>query len=317
MRSYASVFRLLSFDASGDAIIPLSFCQTTMRFLETCDQNQCTKSSFTEYVEKLSFFSSEYVNLIIVTSDGITPTNAVLKLLRRCTKLVIDYHSSDNPPEAPFIMEGTYNPPKLGRAYYFSSHGCQMREVRKFPIDSDRSSENFDDAPDLLCAKRFPQVSKQGTSYLFLWFSLQHGHCYGYHIIPGSEGRKDAAASLYTHTETAPDVILYDFACSLSEYCRNRELGYFQNTRFYHDVFHGFSHKCTLAFSCGKLRGFKTVSSSIWEQFNSFIQNIKTSAKLISQCHFTFYLQFFIDVWNKQKLKTFERNKNIAIYGKI
>lgn len=27
MRSYASVFRLLSFDASGDAIIPLSFCQ--------------------------------------------------------------------------------------------------------------------------------------------------------------------------------------------------------------------------------------------------------------------------------------------------
>ena len=47
MRSYASVFRLLSFDASGDAIIPLSFCQITMKFLETCDQNQCTKSSFT------------------------------------------------------------------------------------------------------------------------------------------------------------------------------------------------------------------------------------------------------------------------------
>ena len=79
VRSYASVFRLLSFDASGDAIIPLTFSQTTMKFLETCDQNQCTKSSFTKYVEKLSFFSSEFVNLIIVTSDGITPTNAVLK----------------------------------------------------------------------------------------------------------------------------------------------------------------------------------------------------------------------------------------------
>ena len=59
--------------------------------------------------------------------------------------------------------------------------------------------------------------------------------------------------------QTAPDVILYDFACSLSEYCRNRESGYFQNTRFYHNKFHGFSHKCTIAFSCGKLRGLKTV----------------------------------------------------------
>ena len=104
-------------------------------------------------------------------------------------------------------MEGTYNPPKLGRAYYFSSLGCQMREVRKFPIDSDTSSENFDDAPDLLCAKRLPQVRKQSTSYLFLWFCPQHGHCYGYHIIHGSEGRKDAATSLYTQIETAPDVI--------------------------------------------------------------------------------------------------------------
>ena len=35
------------------------------------------------------------------------------------------------------------------------------------------------------------------------------------------------------------------------------------------------------------------------------------------QSHFMFYLQFFIDLWNKQKLTTFERKKNIAIYEKI
>ena len=109
MRAYASGFRLLLFDTSVDAITPLSFCQTTMKFLKTCDQCQCTKSSFTAYVERISFFSSEFANLIIVTSDGITPVNAVLKLLRHCTKLVIDCHSSDNPPEASFIMEGTCN----------------------------------------------------------------------------------------------------------------------------------------------------------------------------------------------------------------
>ena len=131
-----------------------------------------------------SFFSSEFTNVIIVTSDGITPVNAVLKLLRHCTKSVIDCHSSDNPPVARFIMEGTYNPPKLGTAYYFRSHGCQVRKVRKFPIDTDRSSQNFDEAPDFLCTKRLPEVSKQDTSYLFLWFWPQHGHCYGCHIIP-------------------------------------------------------------------------------------------------------------------------------------
>jgi len=33
---------------------------------------------------------------------------------------------------------------------------------------------------------------------LFLWFCPAHGHCYGFHVIPGSEGRKDPANSLYT-----------------------------------------------------------------------------------------------------------------------
>ena len=66
-----------------------------------------------------------------------------------------------------------------------------------------------------------------------------------------------------------------------------------------------------------KLRGFKTVNSSICEQFNSFIKNVKTSSKLMSQCHFSFYLQFFINVWNTQKYETFSRKKNIAICGEM
>ena len=119
-------------------------------------------------------------------------------------------------------------------------------------------------------------------SYLFLWFCPQHGHCYGFHIIPGAEGRKDSAASLYTHIVKAPDVIMYDFCCGLSEYVHNRESGFFRKTRFFHDVFHSFTHKCTPAFRCNKLFGFDGVNSSICEQFNSFLQNIKTSAK---RCH--------------------------------
>ena len=67
-------------------------------------------------------------------------------------------------------------------------------------------------------------------TYLFLWFYPMHGNCLGFHMIPGSEGRKDPAVALNTHLATPPKVVFYDFACSLSEYVKNRESGYFRNT---------------------------------------------------------------------------------------
>ena len=92
----------------------------------------------------------------------------------------------------------------------------QLRSPRLFEIDRKKTSkrDNFDDDPDKLCSKSFPVVSKRGTTYLFLWFCAAHGHCYGFHMIPGSEGRKDAANSLYCYLEKAPETIFYDFAKS-------------------------------------------------------------------------------------------------------
>ena len=187
--------------------------------------------------------------------------------------------------------------------------------MRQFTID-EKSTSNFDDIPSNVCNKKFPLVTKKGTSYLFLWFCALHGHCLGFHIIPGSEGRKDPAASLYTHSSTAPDVICYDFACSLSEYCHNRESGYFAKSRFFHDVFHGFSHVCSKGFRCNRLPSFDTVNSSICEQFNAFLQKIKTSGKLMSQERFTFFVQFFIHIWNSQKRSSYEKRLHIAVIGK-
>ena len=154
-------------------------------------------------------------------------------------------------------------------------------------------------------------------SYLFLWFSTQHGYCYGFYVIPGAEGRKDPADALYTHIVKAPDVTMYDLCCGLSEYVHNRESGFFKNTRSFHDVFHLFTNKCTPVFRCNKLIGFDGVNSSICEQFNSFLQKIKTSAKLMSQIHFTFYMQFFIYIWNSQKIRSFNKKRSIAVSGEL
>ena len=120
------------------------------------------------------------------------------------------------------------------------------------------------------CSKKYPVVTKKGNTFLFLWFCPMHGHCYRCHIVHGSEGRKDLANSLCTHIPEAPEVVFYDFACSLEEYCMDREAGFFKNTRFHHDLFHEFSHNCSSVYSSKGLTNLQSVNTSICEQFNSY-----------------------------------------------
>ena len=47
-----------------------------------------------------------------------------------------------------------------------------------------------------------------------------------------AEGRKDAMHALYTHCERPPRVVIYDFACQLEEYSRNREPDFFADTQY-------------------------------------------------------------------------------------
>ena len=69
--------------------------------------------------------------------------------------------------------------------------------------------KTYDDNPiaDDICHKIFPSVSYGGYSYMFLWFCPMHGHSYGFHIISGSEGRKDAFSSLHKYKPHAPSDI--------------------------------------------------------------------------------------------------------------
>ena len=53
IKAYASVFRLLSYDAFVDAIISLCICDDTLIFLETCATSQCTSTTLTDFAEKM------------------------------------------------------------------------------------------------------------------------------------------------------------------------------------------------------------------------------------------------------------------------
>ena len=74
-------------------------------------------------------------------------------------------------------------------------------------------------------------------------------------------------------------------------------------------TFSSFTHKYSPAFRCSRLNGLEQTNTSICEQFNSFIKRIKASARLLTQPHFTFYLQFFIEQWNEMQQENI-RKKN-------
>ncbi|XP_065653453.1 uncharacterized protein LOC136080565 isoform X2 [Hydra vulgaris] len=269
--SYAKVFKILAADSSLDSLIPLRFTDEILLICEQLLSNVGGCELSVKFCYLLRCFSPELAKLVELSSNcNNTPSGDIVLLIQYCCNFVKKIHFVDVPPKIAEVIKDTYNPPRFGRAYYFEKHGCQIRKMRMFSVDKSSNNNLFDDIPSEICNKLFPQVSKKGVSFLFLWFCPMHGHCYGFHIIPGSEGRKDPHASLYTHCEIAPKNIFYDFACSLSEFCHNRESGFFRDTSFFHDVFHGYTHKCADVFRCNRLGSFYSINTSICEQFNSF-----------------------------------------------
>ena len=114
-----------------------------------------------------------------------------------------------------------------------------------------------------------------------------------------------------------PKDVFYDFSCQLSEYCLNREPELFKNTRFWHDLFHAIGHKCGICFKSGRVGGLEGINTEICEQVNAFLQCIKYTAAHLSQEHFTFFLQFFLYLLNKEKTKTYTKQAAIAVAGQM
>ena len=167
------------------------------------------------------------------------------------------------------------------------------------------------------CTKNYPSVSFGGFGYLFLWFCPVYGHAYGYHLIPGGEGRKDPFSSVFKYMKKAPKHIYYDNACQLSEYCLNREPEFFKHTRFWHDLFHSIGHLCGMNFKSERILGLVGINSEICEQVNSFLHCIKYTGSHLPQDNFMFFVQFFLHLMNNDKTKKVRSQASIAVAGHI
>ncbi|XP_066918896.1 uncharacterized protein [Clytia hemisphaerica] len=301
LQTTKAVLHLLAFDAPVRAFIPAALDGIIQDLVEdTIDPIRLLEIS--EDFEKFNPKLGRFVNTFFETELDVDAKAFLGHLLKH--KVLCE--AADPVADEPVELEDTYDPPKLGRFYYFNKEGAQVRKNRNF-------GEEDEEKP--ICSKKFPTVAKRGASFLFLWFCPAHGHCYGGHIVDGSEGRKDPMCSLYTHLKVPPEALFYDFACGFEEYSLNREAGFFRCTRFYHDLFHHFNHKCSSVYSSKGLAGMDVLNSSICEQFNSYLQCIKSAGRYMTQEHFIFYCQFMIDIWNEKKESSFKEKLQVALSG--
>ena len=314
LSALAKFFRLLSAESDVINILPLDYVQSVKEYIAKIQSGNTTVTY--QFLDYCSFFCPELQQVVSKScNDELcrNPSVDAISTILFLADLVEKVHQKDTqlPPAVP--IKDSYNPPKLGRAYYFRKDGRQVRIPRGFGIDMEKIRERdecHDDCPEFEdCSKKYPKVSRRGRTQLYLTHCAEHGHCYGFHLIKGSEGRKDPYYSLLLHLEKPPTDVWYDFCCAFHEYCMNRENGYWNRTRFFHDEFHGYNHKCSNVFSASRLRGFEGTNSEICEQFNAFAQKIKKTSYNLSQVHFIFYLQFMIRHWNEKK-----RLKHIRAY---
>ena len=308
-QAMANLLLLLAGDAAISTVVPFRY---HYHILQTCASLR-NDLNVQQKLNDMKQYCVELCNILHICKEH-NFVNQCVSFVEYLVDQAIGNHNHDRPLQEIHKIPNSYNPEK-GAAYYFTPYGNQVRKQPVYRID--QSMKNYDDAPsvDAICKKKFPCVSYGGFGYMFLWFCPVHGHCYGFHLISRGEGRKGPFSSLFKYLPEAPGDIFYDFACQLSEYCLNREPQYFLHTRFWHDLFHGISHKCGKCFKSSRICGMVGINSEICEQFNSYLQCIKYTGSHLSQSHFMFFVQFFIYQWNTEKTAKFQNIIEIALAG--
>lgn len=148
------------------------------------------------------------------------------------------------------------------------------------------------------------------TGGIFSWF-CRHGVCYGFYIIPDAEGRNEAFSFLIKHFETPPEVVIYDFACSLQEYCLNREPEFFKNTKFVFDAFHWPNHNsCAESYDIRVYKKLVRLNSEAAEQCHAGLASAKGSASRMGQRSFMLSMRLFFENWNGKKIEFVSKCKD-------
>ncbi len=152
---------MLKQDAAVSAVLP--FWSHTL--LQEClDAVEGSSTDLSQKLNEFRFYGMEVVELLKAgTSEN---TAEVVVFLRELLKAVTDVHSTDKAAAPPRPIPNTYNPPS-GTSYYFTEHGCKLRETPIYEINAPKKGKAHRVEP---CTKIYPKVSSGGFGYLFLFF---------------------------------------------------------------------------------------------------------------------------------------------------
>ena len=142
-----------------------------------------------------------------------------------------------------------------------------------------------------------------------LW--CPHLVCLGFHKMPKLEGRNDVFSALYKYWETAPKVVIYDFACQLGPYCMSHEPEFFKDTLFVVDEMHANGHtSCSQACFVSNYMQLRpklmSINSSAAECSNAGLARIRKSVSYMSQAHAIQSTYVYLCVWNRKREHLFK-----------
>jgi hypothetical protein len=295
---------LLTHSCAATCVLPFRYLPHLELCLEALQEGGLTESLMCE----MELYSPEILHML-QGAEIHNQVGVVVRFLQALIDFIRKVHSSDKVVGDTEPIPNTYNPAE-GTAYYFTEHGNKLRQHGIYDLHKEST-----DPIDQGCKKIFPQVSYGGFGYMFLYMCPEHGHGYGFHMVKGGEGRKDAFAPLFKYKPSPPKEVYYDFACQASEYCLNREPEWFKWVRFWHDLFHAVYHVCVPLFKSRRVQGLESANSEICEQFNSYLKSIKFTASSMTQKHFMLFTQFMILRWNRLKTKLWREIEQTSFGG--
>ncbi|KAJ7576475.1 hypothetical protein C8J56DRAFT_1062180 [Mycena floridula] len=185
----------------------------------------------------------------------------------------------------------------------------QIRDRPEYPrLPWDRKRKAASEKRGLKCSKFFGKYGPQTRTGGLMIFWCTHSICYGFHFMPSAEGRDDVFSALITHWPTAPEQVIYDFACALGPYCMLREPDFFADTQFMIDAFHSKGHtKCSPAafvqtYSKVDPR-LATVNTSAAECGNGVIGRIRKSLSFMGQERAIKFTRVFVCIMNRMRIR--------------
>lgn len=169
---------------------------------------------------------------------------------------------------------------------------------------SDQSAHNVHGYNRVTLVRLIISSPLNSPGMMGLW--CRHGCSLGFHVLKSSEGRNDVFSAILCHFEQAPEIIIYDFACSLAPYALTRELQFFKNTKFLIDQLHAHGH--TRCSPSSFVRTFmkvnpalKTINDAAAECGNSGLRKISKSVAYMRQERAVEFIATYLYLWNRKK----------------